>query len=385
MKVITKIRLFSFVLAVIILFTSNTSAYAKTPNTMFKRSTQISASINPELNKKLTEKIGEYARCVNNKLMYEYISLFDKSTQVWMNECTKDENFFLGEKIAIIRSKALSSETGVKAAFIEPYEFEDKPFIVYYVEAKCDTSEVTSENIKPLNGDILYVFVFVLEENDWKIGRVSIADSTKVAESGEGFNDAMENQILIKEKRALHEATLSEPSTICIKMTKTKNKKYWGAEYVTLNFKDYILNVVPNEFYVSEGGEYLKAGTMAVKMFSWYHVIHKKYPNSPGGCDLQDTSVDQKYVATSYADLGRYKSKMDDAYDAIDGIALVDNSGTIFETQYIEGTTDSKVGKLGTDTASSLSDEGKSYKEILKDAYNKSQNANKKTVKFKSY
>ena len=55
-------------------------------------------------------------------------------------------------------------------------------------------------------------------------------------------------------------------------MTKKQNTDYWGKTYVNVNFKNYILNVVPNEFTVSYGGEYLKAGTMVVKMFGWYYL-----------------------------------------------------------------------------------------------------------------
>lgn len=330
--------------------------------------------------------IYDYEKYVNEKQLEEYIDLFDSDTQEWMNQFKDDPNFFLGEKVEIKRVKLLSHDTGVKGAFIEENEFGGKEFSVYYVQAFCDTSEVTSKNIKPLNGNIAYVFVFVKEDGIWKIGRVSIADINQIVSAGEGFDNKEENISLVNENIAMISTSLQEPETICIKMTKAKNLEYWDNNvYVDVPFKDYILNVVPNEFVVSHGGEYLKAGTMAVKMFGWYYTIHKKYPNSPGGCDLQDISDDQNYLATSYEDLGRYKDKMDEAYNAIQFSALVNESGEIFCTQYNSGTTNSTTGKLGASTALSLSKSGYTYSEILQDAYNNSTNAGEETVKIETY
>lgn len=329
--------------------------------------------------------IKDYETYVNNKDLENYINLFELSTRNWMNELRNDPDFFLGEKIEVKQIKALEEETGHKAAFIEPDEFNGRETSVYYVQAFCDTSEVKSENIKPLHGNISYVFVFVKEDGLWKIGRVSIADISQIVAAGEGFNNENEKVALAKEAAAMARASLSVPSSICVKMTKTANKNYWGKTYVDVPFKDYILNVVPNEFIVSNGGEYLKAGTMVVKMYGWYYTIHKKYPNSPGGCDVQDTSSDQNYLATSYSNLGTYKSKMDSAYSAVKSKALVNNSGSVFLTQYVAGTTDSKTGKLGAKTALNMSKAGSTYTDILKNAYNNSTNAGGQSVKVVSH
>lgn len=329
--------------------------------------------------------IYNYEKFVNNKELDNYIELFDSKTQNWMNEYRNEPDFFLGEKIEIKQIKSLSSEAGRYAAFIKENEFGSKEVSVYYVQAVCDTKDVTSENIKPLNGDISYVFVFVKENNIWKIGRVSIADVSQIVKSGEGFNNQEEGIALVRENYAMERAALSEPSTICIKMTKAANRNYWNKTYKNIPFKEYILNVVPNEFVVSYGGEYLKAGTMVAKMYGWYFTIHKKYPNSPGGCDLQDTSSDQNYLATSYNDLGVYKSKMDSAYSAVSTKALVNRAGSIFPTEYTSGTTDSSAGKMGASTALSLAQSGKTYLQILKNAYDNSSNAGGQTVKVVSY
>ncbi len=331
------------------------------------------------------ELIYQYAQYVNSQNLDNYIGLFDSTTQSWMNQQRNDPNFFLGEIVEIEQVKALSNETGMKAAFIEEGEFGSNEVSVYYVQANCDTTNVTSENIKSLNGDVSYVFVFVKENDIWKIGRVSIADINQIVKAGEGFSNTIENIALAKEGNAMMRASLSEPDSIRVKMTKTANSNYWGDTYVDVPFEEYILNVVPNEFVVSHGGEYLKAGTMAVKMYGWYYTIHKKYPNSPGGCDVQDTTSDQSYLATSYANLGIYQSKMDTAYSAIESKALVNNAGNIFLTQYIDKITDSEVGKMGAETALSLSKAGKTYLQILQNAYDNSDNAGSGSVKVVSY
>ena len=76
---------------------------------------------------------------------------------------------------------------------------------------------------------------------------------------------------------------------------------------------------------------------------------------------------------------------MDTAYSAIESKALVNNVGNIFLTQYIDKITDSEVGKMGAETALSLSKAGKTYLQILQNAYDNSDNAGSGSVKVVSY
>jgi hypothetical protein len=67
----------------------------------------------------------------------------------------------------------------------------------------------------------------------------------------------------------------------------------------TINFKDYVKHVLPNEWNPSWPWESLRAGAMAAKMYAWsYIAVGGKWPDA----DVYDSTCDQVYnPAVSYA------------------------------------------------------------------------------------
>jgi hypothetical protein len=70
-----------------------------------------------------------------------------------------------------------------------------------------------------------------------------------------------------------------------------------------VGFKEYVQNVLPNEWIKTWPQESLRAGAMAVKMYAWYYVsIGGKYEDA----DVYDSTCDQVYVpGVAYASTNR--------------------------------------------------------------------------------
>jgi hypothetical protein len=97
----------------------------------------------------------------------------------------------------------------------------------------------------------------------------------------------------------------------------------------TVEFRNYVKHVLPNEWIASWHGQSLRAGAMASKTYGWYRTMSAKYPGS--GYDTKDTTADQVYNPNvSYASTN---SAIDDTWN----YRLVRN-GAIFQTQYCAGT-----------------------------------------------
>ncbi|HKY84327.1 MAG TPA: LamG-like jellyroll fold domain-containing protein, partial [Anaerolineales bacterium] len=71
----------------------------------------------------------------------------------------------------------------------------------------------------------------------------------------------------------------------------------------TVDFKEYVKHVLPNEWVASWPGEALRAGAMAVKMYAWQIVASGgKWPDA----DVYDSTCDQVYLpSVSYASTNR--------------------------------------------------------------------------------
>ena len=65
---------------------------------------------------------------------------------------------------------------------------------------------------------------------------------------------------------------------------------------VRVGFKDYVENVLPNEWKAGWPRESLRAGAMAVKTFGWYWALHSTHKTSWGQCyDVTDNTDSQVF------------------------------------------------------------------------------------------
>jgi peptidoglycan hydrolase-like amidase len=70
-----------------------------------------------------------------------------------------------------------------------------------------------------------------------------------------------------------------------------------------VDFKSYVLRVVSREWNVKSAA-LRKAGSVAVKQYAWYHVLHYRGGMYNGQCfDVKDTTADQLYAEKSISGL----------------------------------------------------------------------------------
>jgi hypothetical protein len=99
-----------------------------------------------------------------------------------------------------------------------------------------------------------------------------------------------------------------------------------------VDFKDYVKNVLPNEWIASWSTDALKAGAMAVKTYAWYRVLNPKNSQyKKKGFDVRDDTCDQVYKPNSA--VPKTSQAVDETWDWV-----MTRNGKIFEAQYVSGT-----------------------------------------------
>lgn len=91
-------------------------------------------------------------------------------------------------------------------------------------------------------------------------------------------------------------------------------------------------------------------------MYGWYHVYHPKW--SSLNAAVKDTDVDQTFTVNTEV------SSCTAAINAVGGVGVELNNGSLFETQYIAGSTDSGGqygGKMWQNGTNYWAGQGKGY------------------------
>lgn len=128
-----------------------------------------------------------------------------------------------------------------------------------------------------------------------------------------------------------------------------------------ISFKEYVRNVLANEWRSSWDKEALQAGAMAVKTFAWYHLtVVRKYPGR--GYDVRDSTCDQVYKN------GSSHPNTDKAIDETWNWVMT-KSDRIFHAQYDSGTPGSPnplyQGRISQEGTQYWAKQGKNWQEIL--------------------
>lgn len=132
----------------------------------------------------------------------------------------------------------------------------------------------------------------------------------------------------------------------------------------TIDFRQYLKNVLPNEWGASWNRESLRAGAIAVKMYAWYMIARGgKWPDA----DVYDSTCDQVYnPAIAYASSN---AAVDDMF-----YWRLTRNGKIFPTYYRAYATQCADAGLtgnclGQWDSKSLADSGQTFDQILTGAY----------------
>lgn len=153
---------------------------------------------------------------------------------------------------------------------------------------------------------------------------------------------------------------LSPPQTIQVRITGD-----WpcdtSAPYslVSMDFRTYVKNVLPNEWYYWWPEEALKAGAVAVKMYAWYWIDRGgKWPDA----DMTDNTCDQWF---------RYGSAHPRTDKAVDETWnwVVSRDGDLFETRHKNTTNCKPPTCIQQSESADLAREGYRWDEILAHFY----------------
>ncbi len=118
---------------------------------------------------------------------------------------------------------------------------------------------------------------------------------------------------------------LVPPDTIRVARTGHKECAAWldaGKPVLRVEvvpFREYVKNVLPNEWIASWHPESLKAGALAAKMYAWRHILIERRKDI--GADIVDNTCDQYYVP------GSQQASSDAAVDATWAYVLHRNGG----------------------------------------------------------
>lgn len=98
----------------------------------------------------------------------------------------------------------------------------------------------------------------------------------------------------------------------------------------TVNFDDYVIDSLPNEWIPGWSQESLQSGAMGVKMFAWYKVLH------PVTIDGWEFDVDNTTNFQTYREGNRFGAT-DEAHQRVRDLAFTLPDGTIVELNYRAG------------------------------------------------
>lgn len=323
---------------------------------------------------------------IENQNPQDYIKHFTKENRIEMEAYLLDNSgtpFFREKSASLIKVKELPQEIAKTAASLTESELESGTR-AYYAEINF---KVDKQDKWLYNGANHRLIVMTIEDNNWKIARISVPSIKYLNETGQSFKskeeeaalkieDALQKKGIVidlegniienlasaeedlarekgKEKGDITQyqvsassnptyvaGTTSEytrPSYIKVYFLNSTNKNYWGKSTASVPFYDYCIDVLPNEWYASwytTAPAAVKAGALAAKMYGWYHVYHPKWNYSPYYADVKDGDTDQVYVVNSR------HTNTTKAINDVGGIGLDRPSGSsyiLFETQYIDG------------------------------------------------
>ncbi|MGW4943584.1 SpoIID/LytB domain-containing protein [Actinoplanes sp. NPDC004185] len=108
---------------------------------------------------------------------------------------------------------------------------------------------------------------------------------------------------------------------------------------VTVPFREYVRDTLPNEWVTSWRPAALQAGAVAVKQYAWYYAMNTGHGGTIGGqCyDVTDNTASQVYKRNSR------QATTDAAIDATWGVTLT-RGGALFPTQYVAGSSGQACG-----------------------------------------
>ena len=150
----------------------------------------------------LEETIQEYADSINRGDIARYIKLFTSDNQEEMKDYLDSwgtEDFFREENVEIKELKRLSDRVGRRSAAVSDEEVSPYDDVaVYYTDMLVKARDTSDEYVK--SGHHFRDFVFVKENGEWKILRISSPNLKVTVGAGEGFGTTGEQKELARKE-----------------------------------------------------------------------------------------------------------------------------------------------------------------------------------------
>lgn len=265
--------------------------------------------------------------------------------------------------------------TNVSEEDLKKYE----KYKAYYVEISGDLKYDEDNRV-------FKVFIIVKENNVWKISNILTPIISQIYEEGVAFYSRAEqeemNWQIQASKMAVNDFSVKEsaatastpwytaPQNITVYFTKNENIQHFGKTTASIDFHEYIKNVVPEEWIVSYYGQYptyLQAGVMACKMFGWYHTVYPAYQFAPYYADVKDNGDSQNFLYNSYSKmLSKYQGYLNNAMNFARNLVMVtEKTNELFLVQYRSDSGSIHSGYLNQAEALELAKQGMGAVEIL--------------------
>ncbi|MWC30498.1 SpoIID/LytB domain-containing protein [Paenibacillus sp. MMS18-CY102] len=272
------------------------------------------------------------------------IALMDKYLVEFYENAAKIRGVKLVESAKTVDTKELPIDFVKGFRNLEKFERQGIGYVLRY--AAIDF-KMAQENRYGINGINYRIFVLTKENGNWKVAEMGLVPVDQVVAQNLGFGDNAEREMadiykdqakgifrnrqgkivdrlnvateedLKKEVEGKPLLPLPEekwssllpvrinpyykrPQFIKVLMTTTENKQAFACEsdcVQEIDFLAYIQNVFANTWPKDAPPEALKAGALAVKMYSWFSIVVNPTAGQMNA-DVIDTDPSQKYVAT---------------------------------------------------------------------------------------
>ncbi len=375
-------------LFICLFFISNATTYAVSNNEYGEFDVDAVAEIGLE-NRQVASLIDEISTHLDKKQYDKFISLTSGDLNSGFSDLFfgqdsheyKKDNIGLWnlDKFKMITCKQVPKDQ-IPVRNVNYSEYMEYTELVTYL-AYCDivAKEDTTDMFSGMN---CFLFVFGKDNNDeykllqWsqplinEVQKIDFQLHRELVHTSKDILSTRLNEMVLKENKEKLENCFYSIQAIndpyyCPMPSKIRVKIKSTGKISTVDFYYYLKNVLPNEWTaLADPMESLKAGAMAVKMYGWYRCYNHKYFGL--GFDVYDTIVDQVYRA------GSEHERSTEAINSVGGMAIINTSGLIFETQYNARAQTQHSGYMSQTGANALAKNGYTWFQICDYYYSNS-------------
>ena len=322
--------------------------------------------------------IDDYTKSINNQDWTSYKNCFDDSLREALKnfpskkQIEQKTGLLSVENIstAMIKEISLDSAQYIEPRFRSIDVTEYDKLYAYYIGFDI---KVSKESQFFYNGVNFYLMIVGIRNGVAKITQLENAYYfDRIKELNVSFNtaseqiahtiiDARKQGIIINAQasvlnylsdsskdRALNEGLVREGSlaTSLLYSTKSSNRSIYNGidePYIkvyitdsdivkTIPLFEYVINVLPNEWYPSWSYESLEAGCMAIKTYAWYNILNPRFPATLYDAHVTDSPSNYQHYVENSTNI-----RCTIAAREVQNYVMVDENYDLFDARYSAG------------------------------------------------